>query len=270
MGAGLWLSSAVLASSQAWAQTQPPPETQPPLQQQAPPLQVQAPPQQPQPPPPPLTEAPGSPSAPSVEPATPPPARGAQGISLGLRVGWGFPLGSLASGDKLGDNLNGMLPIGLDAGYRFSQAVYVGLFGQLGPAFVSGQVCPPILQCSATDLRAGVEARLALGGLLGLRRIVPVDPWVGVGAGYESMTTHVSALGTESHTTNRGFEFGNIEVGADYTGIEPWRVGAFFTLTLTQYSRLTVAVPTGTSELAVPDPALHLWLIAGLRGSYDF
>jgi hypothetical protein len=42
----------------------------------------------------------------------------------------------------------------------------------------------------------------------------------------------------------------------------------FFTLTLAEYSQRTLDVPGGSFSVT-PDPALHLWLIVGVRGRYD-
>src|SRR4051794_17101118 len=65
---------------------------------------------------------PVSTSPPSPEIATPatvsPSAPRATGFSLGLRLAYAFPLGSLSKNDALSSNLSGMLPLWLDAGYR--------------------------------------------------------------------------------------------------------------------------------------------------------
>src|SRR5262245_32141392 len=70
-------------------------------------LQPTAPPVQP-------TAAPVQPTAPPVQPtAAPAPAVSDQGISVGLRIGWAFPIGSLEKGDSLRSNFSGMLPVWL-------------------------------------------------------------------------------------------------------------------------------------------------------------
>jgi hypothetical protein len=190
-----------------------------------------------------------------------------RGISAGLRLGWGFPAGLLAKGDSLGSNFNGMLPLWIDAGYRLSHQIYLGAFFQWGAASVSDQYCPPNLSCSAKDVRFGLEADLGLGDLLGIR--APIDPWVGVGAGYEITSIDLTAAGTTASETYRGFEFANVQLGVDYTGFGALRVGGFFTTTLARYSQLTQQTATGSADYT-PDQAFHLWLIAGIRGRYDF
>jgi hypothetical protein len=189
-----------------------------------------------------------------------------RGISVGLRAGFAFPIGLLAKGDDLSANVTGMVPIWLDAGYRLSRAFYVGAYAGWGFGSVSGQVCPAPLSCSANDLRLGVDAHLHLAALIGLA--APVDPWVGVGTGYESTTLHLETQGTKASETDRGFEFGNVQLGADYTGFGAVRVGGFFTLTLAQYSSRSLEDASGTKDYT-PERAFHLWLMLGVRGQYD-
>jgi hypothetical protein len=189
-------------------------------------------------------------------------------VSLGVRLGWAFPAGLLAKGDSLGSNLNAMLPIWLDGGYRVSRELYVGAFFQWAVAWVAGQWCPANLECSASDVRFGADVHLSLGGLIGLGESRKVDPWVGLGAGYESTSFKLSAGGTSSTRTYRGFELANAQLGADYTGFRAFRVGGFFTTTLALYSSLTDTTPTGSADYT-PDRGYHLWFMLGVRGRYD-
>jgi hypothetical protein len=195
--------------------------------------------------------------------------RNDRGVSLGLRLGWGFPAGLLSKGDSLSSNLSGMVPVWIDAGYRLSHQIYLGVFFQWGVALVANQSCPANLSCSAKDIRFGIDAHLGLGDLLGISARLPIDPWVGIGAGYEITSVDLAAAGTTASVTYRGFEFGNVQLGIDYTGFGALRVGGFFTTTLARYSQLTQEVATGSRDFT-PDQGFHLWLIAGVRGRYDF
>src|SRR5262249_43439942 len=122
--------------------------------------------------------------APSSEPS-------ATGPSLGLRVGYAFPTGSVTRGDAFRDNLTGMIPIWLDAGYRLSRPFYLGAYFQWAPAFVADGVCSPVLSCSAYDVRFGVNVHWHMRWMTqeGMWK-GPIDPWIGLGTGYESAITH--------------------------------------------------------------------------------
>jgi hypothetical protein len=208
-----------------------------------------------------------APVVPEQAPSRAPPQTAPErGISVGLRAGYAFPMGLWAKGDDLSANVRGMVPIWVDAGYRLSREFYVGAFGAWGFGSVADQLCPAPLSCSATDWRLGLDAHLHLAGLL--RLAVPIDWWVGLGAGYESTTLHIEAQGVQGSETDRGFEFGNLQLGADYTGFGAARVGGFFTLTLAQYSSRSLEDGLGTRDYT-PERALHLWLMLGVRGQYD-
>jgi hypothetical protein len=190
-----------------------------------------------------------------------------RGVSVGLRAAYAFPIGRWAKGDDLSANVSGMVvPIWVDAGYRLSREFYVGAFGSFGFGSVADSLCPPVLSCSATDWRLGVNGHVHFARLL--RLAAPVDPWVGLGAGYESTSIKAEAQGTKASETDRGFEFGNLQLGADYTGLGAVRVGGFFTLTLAQYSSRSLEDASGTKDYT-PNRAFHLWLMLGVRGRYD-
>ena len=74
-------------------------------------------------------------------------ARGA--IELGLRVGYGYPVGNEgaiagASNTSLHDESSGMIPLWIDAGFRANPNVYIGVFFQYGFAFVNKGQNPPV------------------------------------------------------------------------------------------------------------------------------
>ena len=127
---------------------------------------------------------------------------------------------------------------------------------------------PSIISCSATDLRFGANVHWHFLAADPGDRVV--DPRVGLGAGYEIATTHIEANNSKAHETNRGFEYVNAQVGADYMGFAPLRLGAFGALTVAEFRRRSVSVPSGSDGDSVTNPAVHLWAMLGLRGQYDF
>jgi hypothetical protein len=192
------------------------------------------------------------------------------GVSLGLRTGWAIPMAALEKNDPLKSNFTGMLPLWFDAGYRWNTKLYTGAYFQWAPLFVSSEVCPKNLQCSAADIRFGIDAHWHFKGLFnGGVWAGPFDPWIGLGTGYESAMVHLqTSLGATSQETHHGFEYANVQLGGDVvTG--QMHVGAFMTLALAEYSRVSHTTPLGTQGFAVSDPALHLWLFLGIRGQFD-
>jgi hypothetical protein len=107
-------------------------------------------------------------------PATTPAAKKEGGFEIGVRLGYGLPMGDLAKDAKLSDSVSGMLPIWLDIGYRINPNIFVGGYAQYGIAFVKD--CPDSASCSASSIRFGAQAHY---------HIIPdqtFDPWVGLGA----------------------------------------------------------------------------------------
>jgi len=210
----------------------------------------------------------------SDTPVEPPPPRAADrpGVSVGLRVAWAFPIGSLQADDRLGSNFKGILPLWFDAGYRISPEIYVGGYFQWGVGFIDSDVCvAPLTACSGDDVRFGVNlhwhVKSALGGGEWSEHF---DPWVGVGTGYEIASITLERGANKSHVNYRGWEFLNLQVGGDYLGLGSMRIGGFATVSMGDFTRTTVSVPTGAQSFPIEDPALHAWFMFGVRGQYDF
>jgi hypothetical protein len=179
-------------------------------------------------------------------------------------------MGAFEKGDPQSSNFTGMLPVWFDAGYRWSTQFYTGAYFQWAPLFVSGEVCPKNLHCSADDLRFGINVHWHFKELIQNGRWGGAfDPWVGLGSGYESALVHLeTTLGAKSQETNHGFEYANLQVGGDYAA-GPTHLGAFASLALAEYVRRAHTTAVDTRGFAIPDPAVHLWLFLGLRGQYD-
>jgi hypothetical protein len=215
---------------------------------------------------------PGETPVPEPVPAPAPETRAADrpGVSVGLRLAWGFPIGSVRTDDSLGSNFSGILPIWFDAGYRISPAIYLGGYFKYGFGFISQDVCvAPFTACSGDDVRFGVNVHVHLRSVVGTPSWV-FDPWVGIGTGYEIATVTLERGVDKSHVSYRGFEFASAQLGGDYLGFGSMRIGGFASFSLGQYSRTTVSVPTGPISDSIGDPAIHAWLMLGLRGQYDF
>jgi len=194
------------------------------------------------------------------------------GFSVGARLGFGFPFGDRATvvgvPQSMGPSANytGLVPIWIDAGYRFTKVVYVGGYFQYGFLLVGEHGCPPpVTGCNARDIRAGAAVHV---------HFMPrsaADLWVGLGLGYEGSSITYDN-GVQSATrSNDGIEFANVQVGLDMHprfGID-W--GPFVSFSVDQYRNETQTVPTGSQKTyALLDKTLHYFLVLGMRVQFDF
>jgi hypothetical protein len=200
--------------------------------------------------------------------STPAPAGRDHGISLGLRAGYGVPLGNEAGDFKLSSSIKGMIPLWLDAGYRINPSFYLGAFFQYGFG-LAPDACISTIDCSEHIIRIGVNAHYHL---------LPdesIDPWLGIGAGYEifsfsfsgtipGLQIPISGSGSES-----GFEFANVQLGGDVRITPNFAMGPFIAFSLAQYSSSSGQGIGGSGgSQTVQDQKLHSWMIFGIRAVF--
>jgi hypothetical protein len=189
------------------------------------------------------------------------------GFELGVRLGYSRPMGGIAQGASLSDIVSNRFPLWLDVGYRFDPHWYVGAFIQYGFMSVPSSYCTT---CSAHDITGG------LGAMVHLMPHAIIDPWFGIGVGYESVS------GSEDMTGNSisfaGFQFCNLQAGIDYY-LQNLAIGPFMSLSVAEYSTATLTVlpdPTSggnagsTTVGDIRGQVLHEWLTIGFRAAYDF
>lgn len=193
------------------------------------------------------------------------------GFQLGLRSGYGIPLGSAfglppgqTGSTDLKDGIKGMIPIWADVGYRFDPNWYLGGFFQFGIGLLpSNSGCTGGVSCSENDLRFGLNIHY---------HFLPaesLDPWVGVGAGYEILNIKVSQGGSNLSTSLRGFEFGNLQLGLDFKLGPTFAIGPFAAFTIAQYSEGSATVGGTTQSASIDNKKIHEWLVFGLRGVFN-
>ena len=201
------------------------------------------------------------------------------GVEVGLRLGYSIPLGK-ASGDQtvggqtvpgvnLSDIASSRIPIWIDAGYRFNPNMYVGAFLQYG--FVSlasnygGGACQQNgVSCSAHDIQFGAMFAYHL---------MPdqtIDPWGGVGIGYETLSGSATVNGQDAGGGSyKGLQFLNLQLGADYKVMPNLGVGPFLSFSLGSYSSATATANGQSQDVQNFQSGLHEWLTLGVRGAYD-
>jgi hypothetical protein len=209
----------------------------------------------------------------------------AEGFELGARIGYGIPLGKISeestTDNDLSDGISGMIPLQLDLGYRVIPPLMIGGyvmygFGMTGDALSKSCDRAKSLgadaSCSAHDVRLGLQVQY---------HIMPegkVDPWVGAGIGYEWLTVGVDLSGggasQEQSSTGGGFEFINLQGGADFSVAPGFGLGPFLSLSVAQYSTISSSCDgdgCGTIDSVSKDidkKAMHEWLTLGVRGTF--
>lgn len=187
------------------------------------------------------------------------------GLQLGARLGYGIAMGDAQKDAKMSDGVKSQIPIWIDAGYRIDESIMVGAYFQYGIAQLADKSCPDGADCSASDMRFGLQ------GHYHLSPGESMDPWFGLGIGYEMASMKVSAGGAEMTGTMKGFEFANIQAGLDFQAAEGLGVGPFVSFSLGQFSSMKTEAPDpiGTKEGDIKDKAMHQWLVFGVRGAFN-
>ena len=198
----------------------------------------------------------------------------ASGASLGVRLGYGVPMGDADAGSAvlgyasqpLGDVVDGMVPLQLEAMYRFDRNWSLGLYLQYGFASVSSTTCPASsgYSCSGRDTRFGVQMhyRFDAQGFV---------PWVGLGIGGEWISVSAEGFGFSGDIYEAsGFEYLNLQLGGDWLLSPFFRLGPYVQLSLAQYDTVRAIGTSGFLETIPVDKAMHEWLQFGLKGTFDF
>jgi hypothetical protein len=212
--------------------------------------------------------------APTVEPPAPTPTAKGGKVFLGLRSGYALPFGALDQGSTLSDRFEGHVPIWLDVGYKVTQNVVLGLYGEYGFGIIKDQrslppalTCGNGLDCSGHVIRFGaqVQCQVAPGQ--------SVNPWVGLGLGYEILG--ISAKGTagpvaiEFGATYLGFEFANFQTGVDLKVARGVGVGPFVSFSLGQYLDCSAEGHGVLATCHRGSKRFHEWLTLGGRSRSD-
>ncbi len=178
-------------------------------------------------------------------------------IKIGLRVGYGLPLGDYQKDAKMSDSVSAMIPIWLDLGYMVTPNIMVGLYANYGFIMLDSKVSDACDDCSASLIRFGIQGQYHLSPAESL------DPWFGLGLGYEMLnqkTVVVTPAGTATGDANTtGLEFLNLQGGANFKATDSIAVGPFVSFSLGQYSSVE-----GND---IKDKAMHQWLVLGVGGT---
>ena len=194
-----------------------------------------------------------------------PPGPPESGVSIGLSVGYGLPMGNFAQNFAFSDYFSGAVPLQVDVGWRFNPNLYLGAFFQYGFAFLSTKAkdfCSASgLSCSGSDIQFGVDF---------VYTFLPYStfaPYVGLGMGWEIANDSYSGAGQSFSESVSGFQFARILVGGDFRVGSAFRVGPFVNFSLAQFG--SISSSDSTVNGSIPNKALHEWLQFGIKGTVD-
>ena len=198
-------------------------------------------------------------------------------FAIGLRLGYALPMGSSvgvgsgATAQEMTDVVSGQFPIWLDLGYMVTPNVMLGVYGQYGFTSLAGQIkteCDQAsalgVSCSASDIRLGGQVQYHFSPS------EKIDPWLGLGVGYEWMTISASGAGQDLSTTISGVEFANLQGGVDFKVMPNFGIGPFISLPLGQYGSVSNSGSGAASNPGgdISNKAIHEWLTFGARGAF--
>lgn len=195
------------------------------------------------------------------------------GLEVGLRTGYAIPLGAAVGGGTNGSGdlskvYNGVIPIWVDAGYRLNPNMMIGAYFQYGIGMLNNSAFQGCGQggvsCSGNDMKIAAQFHYHL---------MPdqtIDPWAGIGIGYEIASVSASAGGQSAGSSFSGFQFFDIQAGADYKVMPNLGIGPFIDFSLGQFSNCSYSgAASSLGSCKIAQTAMHEWFTIGIKGAYD-
>jgi outer membrane protein len=217
------------------------------------------------------------------------PTRSPAQVTVGLRAGYSIPTGDAANVAGFGsfkekDLYAGLVPLQVEASWRITPALSAGLYWSYGFGTKGSQldalVCSNASSCSGLyDMRLGAQAAWSFGPT------GPVEPWIGLGAGWEA--AHFEAKNASFPTgapppfdrtppdelggTLRGWEL-SLQGGVDWRATSALALGPFVQVQVGQcrVQDVTYLGPgTVPGNGGIPNAKAHEFITLGVRGKFD-
>jgi hypothetical protein len=192
-------------------------------------------------------------------------------LEVGLRSGFVWFYGKIA-GDSapefdLNNIFSGSIPIQVEAGVRFGPHLFLGASFQYGFVRLKHD-CSGNVSCSQNEIDLGAQAHWHF------RPQGTVDPWVGVGVGYEFLSTRsdqtFSSFPPVSYTLKwRGLQLVNVQVGVELPLTDGINAAPFVQLALGQYAAEFAESGNQTGQWKDLRGAFHELFSIGVRLSFN-
>jgi hypothetical protein len=186
------------------------------------------------------------------------------GPTLSVWLGYGLPGGDISNeGDgRLGDVVNGAVPIGAEFSYRFNPLFRAGFYFQGAPLSVADSACAAGDSCNGSDIQLGFDAQLHFAPFQRL------DPWVGLGVGWEWMRIDATNFVDDipDRWTYSGIVFPRLSTGLDVPLTPTFTLGPYLSWNA---GRFTHVEQRSRGGFDIGDQAYHSWLEIGVRGNFN-
>jgi hypothetical protein len=211
------------------------------------------------------TDTSGAPTA-AAPAAAAAPDPNAPHFEAAVRAGFGIPLGeAFGSGgsfsNKMSDLASYTIPIWVDIGVRLWGSLFLGGYFSYGfGGSTDATTCGSGFSCSPSTLRFGGQLHWhPLGS-------ASVDPWVGLGSGYEKLSIGVSGGGASGSIEFSGWEWATAQLGLDFALGSVVRIGPWVSFSIGQYGTGTIGGSGGGSQSGpIENKGTHEWLMGGVR-----
>ncbi len=201
-----------------------------------------------------------------------PAAPAAAGPSVGLRLGWASAVGSAAARLPISEEVVWQVPIQAEVLWRAPwgapaplAGLSLGLYGSYAPPGLAGAGSAPCAgaSCSAQAIRAGAQALWTFAPW-----VLDANPWVGAGAGWEWASHRRERLGATTTTRWNGPEL-SIQGGAAWRLGRALALGPYALVGFGRYRDVGIETPVESASASIGARAVHAWIHAGVRGTFD-
>lgn len=191
-------------------------------------------------------------------------------VSLDVKAAWAIPFGNVWTASPWNASVaesavwSGALPFEVGARYRVTPNVSLGAYFAYGPAFVASGACGGG-SCSGSELRTGVEL------VYGILPEGPVNPWFSLGTGWEWTSATVGTNGVlpgPGKFTFNGWEYLNVQAGADFVLANAFAAGPYLALTGSNYATFTAPAGSG-GYVELASRSFHGWFQIGVKGTLN-
>lgn len=195
------------------------------------------------------------------------PSESSDGPELGLRLGLTTGNGEFESSEPLNDNVIGMLPLWVDAGYRFHDRWFVGMYWQYGLGLSSVTSKSECAACVHSSIKYGLQIHYTFLTTQTTRL------WTGLGVGRQSFES-------VNEDTKRGVAFSgwepiSLHFGSSWRPTQGVELGPFFSWSYSTIgSRSNVCYEADRArcpaeeEKTLPDGGPIWWSTFGIRAVF--
>jgi hypothetical protein len=192
-------------------------------------------------------------------------------VSFDVKAAYALPFGSVWTSSPWNPAVaqsavwSGALPFEVGARYRVTPNVSLGAYFAYGPAFVTSTACGGA-SCSGSEMRTGLEL------VYGILPDGPVNPWLSLGTGWEWTSATLagpnSVLGATGRVTFNGWEYVNVQAGADFLVEKALAIGPYVGLTGGTYATFTGPGGYG-GQVDLASRSFHGWFQFGIKGTLN-